>query len=289
MNTFILFSLLCLVVARCSGLSCVPCNPNDCQDPATLNCSWGTVREACSCCETCGGGPGAVCGGPWDIKGKCGSCLVCNKKTADADGICVPVKSHRACKTSTTVYRCVPSYPYKTELLTSFEVTLVIIMKSSSLMLMDCARTPPDCLELCRSVVSRSLHQTGARVNIAAGDHTEHCEATLTLADVNSQDSVTPNTMNTFTVSLLCLVVASCSGLKCVPCDPNTCQDPATLNCSWGTVIDACKCCEICGGGPGAVCGGPFDIRGKCGRSLVCDKEGEYGDGICVPAKSHRA
>nr|XP_045612998.1 single insulin-like growth factor-binding domain protein-1 [Procambarus clarkii] len=83
MNTFILFSLLCLVVARCSGLSCTPCNPNNCQDPATLNCSWGTVRQACSCCQSCGGGPGAVCGGAFDTKGKCGPSLVCDKESKE--------------------------------------------------------------------------------------------------------------------------------------------------------------------------------------------------------------
>nr|XP_045613001.1 venom protein 302-like isoform X2 [Procambarus clarkii] len=92
--------------------------------------------------------------------------------------------------------------------------------------------------------------------------------------------------MNTFTIfSLLCLVIASCSGLRCFPCEQRStpCPDPSTLSCPWGTVKDICYCCDICGKGPGEECGGMWNMFGKCGRCLVCKKESEHAKGTCVP------
>nr|XP_053647391.1 single insulin-like growth factor-binding domain protein-2 [Cherax quadricarinatus] len=89
MNSFTLFCLLSLAVASCSGLKCRVCDTAEwCQDPSTLNCTYGTVKDACNCCDVCGQGPGEVCGGPWDIKGRCGVGLKCQKKKNN-EGICI--------------------------------------------------------------------------------------------------------------------------------------------------------------------------------------------------------
>nr|XP_053647259.1 venom protein 302-like [Cherax quadricarinatus] len=93
MNTVILLCLLSLAVTSCLGLSCLPCDKSlHCRDPNTLECPWGIVTDLCNCCPVCGKGPGKMCGGPWNINGKCGRCLVCKQKNND-EGICVSDKS----------------------------------------------------------------------------------------------------------------------------------------------------------------------------------------------------
>ncbi|XP_053647258.1 venom protein 302 [Cherax quadricarinatus] len=90
--------------------------------------------------------------------------------------------------------------------------------------------------------------------------------------------------------TLLCLLfiaVSSCSGLRCMPCGTrHPCSDPSTLNCPWGTVKDICNCCDICGKGPNEACGGSWDMYGKCGDCLTCQKETKRGQGICVKDNS---
>ncbi|XP_027209558.1 venom protein 302 [Penaeus vannamei] len=57
---------------------------------ARLKCLHGVATLPCNRCE-CAKGLNMPCGGPWNITGKCGLGLVCDKDWADfnSDGICV--------------------------------------------------------------------------------------------------------------------------------------------------------------------------------------------------------
>lgn len=65
------------------------------------------------------------------------------------------------------------------------------------------------------------------------------------------------------------LAVAYTSSCPPFPCDQSSCPDVG--DCGYGMVKDPCGCCDVCGQGPGARCGGPYSILGKCGDGLVCN------------------
>ncbi|XP_042874786.1 venom protein 302-like [Penaeus japonicus] len=89
----LLCSCVSLLVCAVSvwGLSCgswgTGCNE---KVAARLKCLHGVAILPCNRCE-CAKGLNMPCGGPWNITGKCGLGLVCNKDWADfnSDGICV--------------------------------------------------------------------------------------------------------------------------------------------------------------------------------------------------------
>ncbi|KAF2363935.1 Growth factor receptor cysteine-rich domain [Trinorchestia longiramus] len=78
-------------VTSVDGLSCLECPPDECVPPT--DCKYGTGRWACMCCDGCLMGPGEQCGGPWNIDGRCGTGLQCQKEEPsdfNSVGICVP-------------------------------------------------------------------------------------------------------------------------------------------------------------------------------------------------------
>ena len=69
--------IVALFATRGFASFCPPCEPNNC--PQHFPCSYGIVKDACSCCLECAKGPGEQCGGPWGVSGICTSgshCLV---------------------------------------------------------------------------------------------------------------------------------------------------------------------------------------------------------------------
>ncbi|CAL4160774.1 unnamed protein product, partial [Meganyctiphanes norvegica] len=75
-KTIGLFGLFMFITGS-YGLSCLPCTQVKCRPPE--NCSYGTVKHPCGCCDECAKGPGEECGGPWGIGGQCSKghyCLV---------------------------------------------------------------------------------------------------------------------------------------------------------------------------------------------------------------------
>ncbi|KAF2363938.1 Insulin-like growth factor-binding protein IGFBP [Trinorchestia longiramus] len=82
----ILVLISTLAIWDVAGLSCPPCNRDDC--PATPTCNWGVGTDPCACCNICLKGPGEVCGGPWYVEGHCGEGLQCVKdESKHAPGI----------------------------------------------------------------------------------------------------------------------------------------------------------------------------------------------------------
>lgn len=72
-----------------------------------------------------------------------------------------------------------------------------------------------------------------------------------------------------FNCVLLFLAVPTLS-LSCVgTC--STCTPVNELGCKGGTVPDDCGCCDKCAKVAGEVCGGPWDMMGKCDEGLRCD------------------
>ena len=90
-----------------------------------------------------------------------------------------------------------------------------------------------------------------------------------------------------FTLSLFLCIFYTSTALKCLACSQQICKKPE--GCRGGIVKDACNCCDTCAKISGEVCGGPWDILGKCGDQLQCvknPKEGEDSfnvEGICKP------
>ncbi|KAF2363937.1 Growth factor receptor cysteine-rich domain [Trinorchestia longiramus] len=87
------------------ALRCLPCVKEDC--PPAPKCVWGTGLDVCGCCAECYKGPGEKCGGPWNIFGKCGQKMTCNKiipadgdqyAEFNADGTCVADPTSRDVK-----------------------------------------------------------------------------------------------------------------------------------------------------------------------------------------------
>ncbi|GAB6027744.1 hypothetical protein CHUAL_001981 [Chamberlinius hualienensis] len=74
-------------VLQCEGLHCRPCDPSKCFQENN-NCTYGTVKDVCGCCNVCGKGDGERCGGPWNLGGKCGQGLKCAVSYEPSYGIC---------------------------------------------------------------------------------------------------------------------------------------------------------------------------------------------------------
>lgn len=57
---------------------------------------------------------------------------------------------------------------------------------------------------------------------------------------------------------------------------------PPPENCTFGTILDGCDCCTVCAKGEGEICGGVFDIEGKCARELglYCVDRRKYGRSV---------
>nr|API81344.1 venom toxin [Hemiscorpius lepturus] len=70
--------------------------------------------------------------------------------------------------------------------------------------------------------------------------------------------------------------------LKCRVCGTYDCK-PTPENCPVGIVKDVCNCCDVCGKNENEVCGGPWNIIGKCGEGLKCVEEDDHFEskGIC--------
>lgn len=72
---------------------------------------------------------------------------------------------------------------------------------------------------------------------------------------------------------LLCLgaYLARASTPECSqPCNLAACS---VVQCRYGTVLDLCGCCSLCGKGPGERCAANFEsitFYGVCGDGLVC-------------------
>lgn len=82
---------------------------------------------------------------------------------------------------------------------------------------------------------------------------------------------------------LLVLVLHSTESLRCVPCGgKDRCPEEAPI-CINGHVLDICECCMVCGKGEGEICGGLWNMRGKCGDGLVCVKPQSYPEQAAYP------
>ena len=64
-------------------------------------------------------------------------------------------------------------------------------------------------------------------------------------------------------------LAAGTQSLSC-ECGP-TCTPVKDLNCKGGTVADMCGCCDVCAKVADDVCGGPYDMMGRCDQGLRCD------------------
>ena len=63
------------------------------------------------------------------------------------------------------------------------------------------------------------------------------------------------------------LGLSASSATSCVhPCPAAQCTQVDPSSCPYGLVKDVCECCDVCGNGPGQLCG----ANGKCGEGLIC-------------------
>nr|API81347.1 venom toxin [Hemiscorpius lepturus] len=77
-----------------------------------------------------------------------------------------------------------------------------------------------------------------------------------------------------FLITLIMLgVTLSTTALSCRRCGTYECP-PLPADCPWGTVKDPCFCCLVCAKGLNEICGGVWNISGKCGEGLKCVKDG---------------
>jgi hypothetical protein len=100
---------------------------------------------------------------------------------------------------------------------------------------------------------------------------------------------------NMKTILLIALVISAnlaiTESLRCRCDSPHVkCTPVYKLNCAGGLVRDVCGCCAVCAKVKGEKCGGPWNLRGRCGCGLRCRKSpkviaqvGEFNaGGICV-------
>ena len=64
---------------------------------------------------------------------------------------------------------------------------------------------------------------------------------------------------------LLSFEIAAGSPCSVWPCELDSCVEPA--GCMYGIVKDACRCCDVCGLGPGELC---TERARFCGEGLEC-------------------
>lgn len=50
--------------------------------------------------------------------------------------------------------------------------------------------------------------------------------------------------------------------------------------CAAGMVMDVCNCCPLCAQAEGEICGGKFEMDGKCGMELYCRQPYHSGDDL---------
>ncbi|KAF2365280.1 Insulin-like growth factor-binding protein IGFBP [Trinorchestia longiramus] len=86
-----------------------------------------------------------------------------------------------------------------------------------------------------------------------------------------------------FALLFFCITIHSCCSLRCVPCGGKDRCPPDPPVCLSGLVSDVCECCLVCGKGEGEVCGGLWNMRGKCGDGLVCVKPQSYPEQAAYP------
>ncbi|XP_018028239.1 single insulin-like growth factor-binding domain protein-2 [Hyalella azteca] len=84
-------------------------------------------------------------------------------------------------------------------------------------------------------------------------------------------------------VLLLSIYIHCVGSLRCVPCGGKDRCPPDPPVCINGLVSDVCECCMVCGKGEGDVCGGLWNMRGKCGDGLVCVKPQSYPEQASYP------
>merc|ERR1719431_1057746 len=86
---------------------------------------------------------------------------------------------------------------------------------------------------------------------------------------------------------LLLLSLPSLQALECRPCIPENCPDePDPFSCSSGELVrDLCDCCLICAKAEGDICGGDWDLLGRCASSLTCTptltNKHQFASGVC--------
>lgn len=74
-------------------------------------------------------------------------------------------------------------------------------------------------------------------------------------------------------ILLLCFLLAavcSCSAIFCNPCDSEQC--PEAVNCTAGTVLDTCQCCQVCAIPYGEPC--KTEDIGLCADGNFCLPDG---------------
>uniref|UniRef100_A0A1W7R957 Venom protein n=1 Tax=Hadrurus spadix TaxID=141984 RepID=A0A1W7R957_9SCOR len=75
---------------------------------------------------------------------------------------------------------------------------------------------------------------------------------------------------------ILTAIFVNVMTLRCRVCGTYECRPPPR-NCPVGTVTDICNCCLVCGKAENEICGGDWDLRGKCGYGLRCVKRRKTG------------
>jgi len=68
--------------------------------------------------------------------------------------------------------------------------------------------------------------------------------------------------------------------LTCHSCELVNC--PELEDCPAGKVKDVCNCCYVCAKSLNETCGGRFDLEGKCGLGLYCQKNLSVGDSLAT-------
>ncbi|XP_068202961.1 venom protein 302-like [Palaemon carinicauda] len=88
MKKFVLIVCLYLLFNKSLGNNC-PCHGNPdfrcIGEPSVEDCPHGTVTDKCGCCLECAKGPGEVCGGIWNINGRCVEGYQCVKTPGGFD------------------------------------------------------------------------------------------------------------------------------------------------------------------------------------------------------------
>ena len=84
------------------------------------------------------------------------------------------------------------------------------------------------------------------------------------------------------TFLLACHTVVSLTCPECSELEPC----PTPVNCKGGTVLGICGCCSVCAKVEGEICGGMWEVEGRCDSGLTCvirDGRSKAGVGTCEP------
>ncbi|KAJ8371659.1 hypothetical protein AAFF_G00303350 [Aldrovandia affinis] len=98
--------------------------------------------------------------------------------------------------------------------------------------------------------------------------------------------------MLTLVVLVASLALSAAGGERrvarsCGTCEPGLCDAIPADGCAFGTMLDACGCCEVCAAGLGEACGGRGAAARRCAPGMECarQEEGEKSGGrmgVCV-------